>query len=42
VAAEDRFGIVITRRDIEAAAAEGTTLRSLARMVERLRDQRAG
>ena len=42
VAAEDRFGIVITRRDIEAVAAEGTTLGSLARMVERLRERRAG
>lgn len=42
VAAEERFGIVITRRDIEAVAAEGTTLRSLARMVERLRERRAG
>jgi acyl carrier protein len=39
VAAEDRFGIAITRRDIEAVAAEGTTLRSLARMVERLRER---
>lgn len=42
VAAEDRFGIAITRRDIEAMAAEGATLRSLAQMVERLRERHAG
>jgi acyl carrier protein len=42
VAAEDRFGISITRRDIEALAADGATLRSLARMVERLRGPTGG
>lgn len=41
VAAEDRFGIAITRRDIESVISEGATLSSLARMVERLREGRA-